>query len=74
MVFVAERIRRKFVALVYAGSSPVEHPINVMVMDGFEYKNGELICKKCGSRNVSVRAGMMVDRAICNNCGNEDYI
>ena len=48
--------------------------INVMVMDGFEYKNGELICKKCGSRNVSVRAGMMVDRAICNNCGNEDYI
>jgi transcription elongation factor Elf1 len=45
-----------------------------MVMEGFEYKNGELICKKCGSRNVSVRAGMMVDRAICNNCGNEDYI
>ncbi len=26
MVFVAERLRRKFVALVYAGSNPVEHP------------------------------------------------
>ena len=26
MVFVAERLRRKFVALVYAGSNPVKHP------------------------------------------------
>ena len=26
MVFVAEWLRRKFVALVYAGSNPVEHP------------------------------------------------
>lgn len=26
MVFVAEWFRRKFVALVYAGSNPVEHP------------------------------------------------
>lgn len=74
MVFVAERLRRKFVALVYAGSNPVEHPISLNSMEGFEYKNGELICKKCGSKNVFIRAGMMVDRAICNNCGNEDYI
>ena len=43
-------------------------------MDGFDYKNGELVCKRCGSRNVSVRPGMMTDRAICNSCGNEDYI
>ena len=43
-------------------------------MAGFDYKDGELICKKCGSRNVSVRAGMMVDRTWCNDCGNEDYI
>ena len=26
MVYVAERFRRKFVALVYAGSNPVGHP------------------------------------------------
>ena len=26
MVFVAERLRRKFVALVNAGSNPVKHP------------------------------------------------
>lgn len=26
MVYVAERLRRKFVALVYAGSNPVVHP------------------------------------------------
>ena len=26
MVYVAERFRRKFVALVYAGSNPVVHP------------------------------------------------
>ena len=43
-------------------------------MARFDYKDGELICKKCGSRNVSVKAGMMVDRAWCNDCGNEDYI
>ena len=46
----------------------------LLIMDGFDYKNGELVCKRCGSRNVSVRAGMMTDRAICNSCGNEDYI
>lgn len=27
MVFVAERFRRKIVALVYAGSNPVKHPL-----------------------------------------------
>ena len=43
-------------------------------MEGFGYKNGELVCKVCGSRNVTVRPGMMTDRAICNSCGNEDYI
>ena len=26
MVYVAERLRRQFVALVYAGSNPVVHP------------------------------------------------
>ena len=31
MEFVAERLRRKFVALVYAGSNPVEHPIKMWV-------------------------------------------
>jgi transcription elongation factor Elf1 len=43
-------------------------------MASIEYKNGELYCKKCGSRNISVRAGVMVDMAICKNCGNEDYL
>ena len=43
-------------------------------MAGFDYKDGELICKQCGSRSVTVRPGMMTDRATCNNCGNEDYI
>jgi len=43
-------------------------------MASFDYKDGELICKKCGSKNVSVRCGMMTDRAYCKDCGNEDYI
>jgi late competence protein required for DNA uptake (superfamily II DNA/RNA helicase) len=42
-------------------------------MDGFDFKDGQLVCRRCGSRNVSVKAGMMTDRAWCNNCGNEDY-
>lgn len=41
---------------------------------GFDYKDGELICRNCGSRMVTVHPGMMTDRAWCNNCGNEDYI
>ena len=57
----------------------IKYPFNffkkfVIIMDGFDYKNGELVCKRCGSRNVSVRPGMMTDRAVCNSCGNEDYI
>ena len=43
-------------------------------MRGFEYKNGEWVCKNCGSKNVCVRPGMLVDRAICEDCGNEDYL
>ena len=43
-------------------------------MSGFDYKDGQLICKRCGSKNISVKSGMMTDRAWCNNCGNEDYI
>ena len=43
-------------------------------MSTFELKNGQIVCKKCGSKNVSIKAGMMVDRAICHECGNEDYI
>ena len=37
-------------------------------------KNDNIRCKRCGSTNVSVKARMMVDRAWCNNCGNEDYL
>jgi RNA polymerase subunit RPABC4/transcription elongation factor Spt4 len=36
--------------------------------------DGSLICRNCGSKNITVRPGMMVDRAICNNCGNEEYL
>lgn len=32
MVYVAERFRRKFVALVYAGSNPVVHPIILIIL------------------------------------------
>lgn len=31
-------------------------------------------CEKCGSTDIFIKCGMMVDRAICNNCGNEDYV
>ena len=51
------------------GSSP-----STSAMSTFEYKNGQIVCKKCGSKNVSIKAGMMVDRAWCNDCNNEDYI
>ena len=50
------------------------HLINHLIMNSFDYKDGELICKRCGSKNVSVRCGMMTDRAYCKDCGNEDYI
>jgi len=43
-------------------------------MSTFEYKNDQWVCKKCGSTNVSIKTGMMVDRAWCNNCNNEDYL
>ena len=43
-------------------------------MSEFDYKDGELICKQCGSKNVFVHPGMMTDRACCRDCGNEDYI
>jgi len=43
-------------------------------MREFDYKNGEWVCKNCGSKNICVRPGMLVDRIICEDCGNEDYI
>jgi formylmethanofuran dehydrogenase subunit E len=43
-------------------------------MSTFELKDGQIVCKKCGSKNVSIKVGMMVDRAWCNDCNNEDYI
>jgi uncharacterized Zn finger protein (UPF0148 family) len=43
-------------------------------MSTFELKDGQIVCKKCGSKNVSIKSGMMVDRAWCNDCNNEDYI
>lgn len=43
-------------------------------MDIDRDKNGNLYCCRCGSRSISIRAGMMVDRAICNNCGAEEYL
>ena len=43
-------------------------------MDGFDFKDGQLVCRRCGSINVSVKAGMMTDRVWCNNCGNEGYV
>ena len=36
MVSVAEWFRRKFVALVYAGSNPVRHPITGTVVGSLE--------------------------------------
>ena len=47
---------------------------NINMEDGFDYKGGDLVCKRCGSKNISIKSGMMIDRAICNSCGNEDYI
>lgn len=45
-------------------------------MDGFDYDTSDMTlrCRRCGSIDVTVRPGMMTDRAICNVCGNEDYI
>lgn len=35
------------------------------------YENGELKCSKCGSKNISIRSGMMCDLYTCRDCGNE---
>lgn len=42
-------------------------------MDGFDSKDGQLVCRRCGSKNVLVRPGMITDRITCFNCGNEVY-
>ena len=51
------------------GSNPT-----ATTMSTFEYKNDQWVCKKCGSTNVFIKAGMMVDRAWCRECNNEDYL
>ena len=51
------------------GSNPT-----ATTMSTFELKDGQIVCKKCGSKNVSIKAGMMVDRAWCRECNNEDYL
>lgn len=42
MVYVAEWLRRKFVALVYAGSNPVVHPIMIVEVNHRTYGKTEL--------------------------------
>ena len=45
-------------------------------MVNFIYNNDkdEFVCNRCGSNNVAVKPGMMLDRITCLDCGNEDYI
>ena len=62
-------VLKTIVPLGTIGSNPITSSMNT-----FELKNGQIVCKKCGSKNVSIKAGMMVDRAWCNDCNNEDYI
>ena len=31
-------------------------------------------CKKCGSKNITIKPGMFVDLMTCKNCGWEDHI
>lgn len=40
----------------------------------FIYKNNHWVCQRCGSIRVSIISGFMVDRLICNDCYNEDYV
>jgi formylmethanofuran dehydrogenase subunit E len=43
--------------------------------DGFSFDinpmSGSVRCKKCGSYDVYIRAGMFVDHYYCKKCGNE---
>lgn len=59
-----------------AGSIPVICSKKVFKMTNFIYNRdeNEFVCNRCGSGNVVVRPGMMVDRITCLDCGNEDYI
>ena len=42
---------------------------------GYKYIDRDTLqCEKCGSQNVWVKAGIMVDRAICCDCDNEQYL
>ena len=36
--------------------------------------NDYYCCRKCGSRNITIRPGFFVDLLICNDCGWEDHI
>ncbi len=33
--------------------------------------NGTLSCSKCGSKNISIKAGLTTELYVCNDCGNE---
>ena len=42
---------------------------------GFKYIDRDTLqCEKCGSQNIWVKAGVMVDHAMCCDCGNEQYL
>lgn len=62
-------VLKTIVPLGTIGSNPITSS-----MSTFEYKNDQWVCKKCGSTNVFIKAGMMVDRAWCRECNNEDYL
>ncbi len=39
----------------------------------FKYdENGNLVCAKCGSSNISILPKMFLTYYVCNDCGNEE--
>ena len=44
-----------------------------LLTEEFKYdENGNLVCAKCGSSNISIHSKMFLTYYVCNDCGNEE--
>ena len=44
-----------------------------LLTEEFKYnENGNLVCAKCGSSNISIHSKMFLTYYQCNDCGNEE--
>lgn len=51
----------------------VDMQFDSLLTEEFKYnENGNLVCAKCGSSNISIHSKMFLTYYQCNDCGNEE--